>query len=371
MGKRELLLIAAFVLVGGIVYQFTAPPPAPGERNFAPGQVLEHVRRAMRGNRASTELTTRTTHPVDADVSELRFADLKSTNVNITGEDRSDIVAELRVRSNAYDDDEAQRTAKESVLKVDRAGSRMVFTVSYPEAGVQRGWITMKVPKRLAVQVQGGGNDLSFNHIAALQLGGARGKVAISDVKALVSGAHRGGELSIVNAGAVKLTVNGTDAEIERIGGETSITMRGGELKCAELAGPIDLETQGTDIMLDRMEKTGGIVRINAVGGSLEVKGLRTEGRFDVRGAEVDATIDRAAPLAIYSEGGASIELTAPAGGYQLDAIATDGPLELPPDTLEITSTGSEHRATGPIRGGGPTITVRSRRGSITVRERN
>lgn len=370
MGKRELLLVAAFVIVGAIVYQFTAPPPAPGERNFAPGQVLEHIRRAMRGNRASAELTTRTTHPVEADISELRFADLKSTNVTVTGEDRSDIDAELHVRSNAYDDEEAQRTAKESVLRVDRAGHRMVFTVDYPEEGVQRGWVTMKVPNRLAVQVQGGGNELSFKRVAALELGGARGTVAISDIKGLVSGAHRGGELHIVNAGAVKLTTNGTDAEIERIDGETSITMRGGELKGTELAGPIDLDTQGTDITLERLEKTNGMVRINAVGGSLEVKGLRTEGRIDSRAGEVDITIDRAAPLAIYSEGGGSVEVTPPSGGYQLDAVATDGSIELPSDTLEVTSTGSEHRATGPVNGGGPTITIRSRRGNITVNPR-
>jgi hypothetical protein len=146
MGKRELLLIAAFVVLGAIVYQFTAPPPAPGERDFAPGQFLDHIRRAMRGNSAAAELTTRSTNGVDPAISELQFADLKSTNVHITGEDRSDIEAELRVRSNAYDDDEARRTAKESVLKVDSAGNRLVFTVTYPDAGVQRGWITMKVP---------------------------------------------------------------------------------------------------------------------------------------------------------------------------------------------------------------------------------
>jgi hypothetical protein len=370
MGKRELLLIAAFVVVGAIVYQFTAPPPAAGERSFAPGQVLEHVRRAMRGNRASAELSTKTTYPVESGVSELRFADLKSTNVTITGEDRSDIDAELRVHSNAYDDEEAQRTAKESVLKVDRAGERMVFTVSYPQAGVQRGWITMKVPKRLAVQLQGGGNTLAFNHVAAVELGGARGKVDIGDVEGLVSGAHRGGDLHVVNAGALKLTVSGTDAEIERIRGAMSLTMRGGDLKCAELGGPIDLDTQGTDIMLDRLDKTSGIVRITAVGGSLEVKGLRTEGRFDVRGSDVDVTIERAAPLAIYSEGGDPIEITPPSGGYQLDAVTNDGMITLPDETLEVTTTGSEHRATGPIHGGGPTITIRSRRGNITVRSR-
>jgi hypothetical protein len=246
----------------------------------------------------------------------------------------------------------------------------MVLSVFYPHAGVQRGALTLKVPQRLAVQLQGGGNMLAFNRIAAIELGGARGKVDIGDIAGLVSGAHRGGELHIVNAGAVKLTTYGTDVEIERVRGQLSITARGGELKANEIAGPIDVDTQGTDITIDRMEKTGGIVRINAVGGSLEVKGLRTEGRFDVRGGQVDATIDRAAPLAIYSEGGASIELTPPPGGYQLDAVATDGSIELPPDTLEVTSSGSEHRATGPINGGGPTITIRSRRGSITVRSR-
>lgn len=370
MGKRELLLIAAFVVVGAIVYQFTAPPPAPGERNFGPGQVVEHIRRAMRGNRASAELTTRSTHPVDVSVTELRFADLKTTNVNVTGEDRSDIDAELRVHSNAYDDSEAQRTAKDSVLKVDRAGGRMVFTVSYPLEGVQRGWVTMKVPERLAVQLQGGGNDLSFNHVAAIEIGGARGKMEISDITGLVSGAHRGGDLRIANAGSVKLTTNGTDVQIERVRGQLSMTMRGGELKSSDLAGPIDLDTQGTDITLDRLEKTNGMVRINAVGASLDVKGLRTEARFDVRGSEVDVTIERAAPLAIYSEGGGSIEITPPSGGYQLDAVATDGAIELPSDMLEVTSSGSEHRATGPINGGGPTITIRSRRGNITVRSR-
>jgi hypothetical protein len=370
MGKRELLLIAAFVVVGAIVYQFTAPPPAPGERSFAPGQLLEHVRRAMRGNRSSAEVTTRSTHPVDPSISELRFADMKSANITISGEARSDVEVELHVRSNGFDDAEAERLAKETVLKVDPAGIRLVLTVSYPQAGSQRAKLTIKVPQRLAIQLQGGGAELSINRVAALELGGARGKLDVNDVAGRVSGAHRGGDVHVVNAGTLKLSLSGADAEIERIRGEASITMRGGDLKCGELAGPIDLDTNGTDISIDRLDKTTGIVRITAVGGSLEVKGLRTEGRFDVRGADVDVTIDRPAPLAIYSEGGDPIEITPPAAGYQLDAVASDGAITLPEDTLEVTSSDPEHRATGPINGGGPTITIRSRRGNITVRSR-
>src|SRR3954454_13444300 len=133
MGKRELLLIVAFVVCGAIVYQFTAPPPAAGERSFAPGQLFEHIRRAMRGNRASAEVTTRSTHPVDPALSELRFADMKSANITIHGETRSDIDVELVVHSNGFDDEEAHRLAKESALKVDRAGGRKGVTLQYSQ----------------------------------------------------------------------------------------------------------------------------------------------------------------------------------------------------------------------------------------------
>jgi hypothetical protein len=370
MGKRELLLIAAFVIVGAMVYQFTAPPAAPGERNFAPGQILDHVRRAMRGNRASAEVVTKSTHAVDPAVSEIGFSGLLSASLAMTGEDRPDIEAELVVHSNAYDDEEAQRTAKETTLRVDRAGARLAFSVFYPRAGVQRATIRLKVPARLAVQFQGGGRELTINHVAALDLGNVRGSVNVHDVAGLVTGSHRGGELEITNAGSIKLTTNGTDARLEQIHGELTMTMRGGELKCKAPTGPVDLDTQGADVTLEGLEKTAGIVRINAVGGSLRVNGLRTEGRFDLRGADVEVAVDRAAPLAIYSEGGESIEITAPSGGYQLDAVTKNGEITVPEGTVEVTSSGEERRATGAVRGGGPTITIRSAHGNIAVKER-
>jgi hypothetical protein len=370
MGKRELLLIAAFAIVGLIVYQFTAPPPAEGERSFAPGQILDHIRRAVRGNQASAELVTKTTYPVAPGVSEIRFGDLRSATLTVTGEDRTDIEAELLVHSNAYDEAEAQRTARDTTLRVDPAGARVTFSVSYPGPGIQRATIALKVPSRLAVKLQGGGRELTIVRVAAVELGGARGTVEVRDVTGQISGAHRGGELHIGNVGSIKLTTTGSDTRIEQVRGEMTMTMRGGELKCKELAGPIDLDTQGTDITLDKLEKTTGIVRINAGGGSLKVNGLRTEGRFDVRGTDIEVTVDHAAPLAVYSEGGESIEVTPPPGGYTLDAVAKNGEITVPPGTIDVTSSGDEHRATGPIKGGGPTITIRSAHGDIAVKER-
>ena len=111
--------------------------------------------------------------------------------------------------------------------------------------------------------------------------------------------------------------------------------------------------------MLEKLDKTAGILRINAVSGSVSVKGVRTEGRIDVRGADVDVVMT-APRRSRYRRGGDPIEITPPAGGYQLDAVASDGIISLPPGTLEVATSGQEHRATGPLNGGGPTITIRS-----------
>ena len=54
MGKRELLLIAVFVVVGTGVYQMTAPA-RPGVSGFSLSRLLEHVRSeiARAGRRAT------------------------------------------------------------------------------------------------------------------------------------------------------------------------------------------------------------------------------------------------------------------------------------------------------------------------------
>jgi hypothetical protein len=75
-------------------------------------------------------------------------------------------------------------------------------------------------------------------------------------------------------------------------------------------------------------------------------------------------------PFAVYSEGGSPVEITPPPGGYQLDAVASDGTINVPADTVPVTANGDEHRATGGVNGGGPTITIRTSHGNITLRER-
>jgi hypothetical protein len=369
MGKRELLLIAAFVLVGAIVYQLTAPAPAPGETGFSLGQLIGHIRRGLRGNRASAEGTTTTTHPVEAAITELRLSRLRGP-ITITGEDRDTVEAELYVRSNGFDETEAQRLVKETVFTVDRAGHSLLSNVRFPDAGIQRARLALKVPARLQVTLDETNGPLNVTNIASVELGSSRGETSISRIRGRVSGTHRGGTMAVVDSGPLKLTAVASDVRLERIRGEATLNMRAGELRGSEIGGPIDLETTGTDVQLEKLEQTTGILRMNVTSGRLSLKGLRTEGRIDVRNARVEIVIDRAAPLAIYSEGNSPVELTPPADGYQLDAVARDGRITLPDGTLQVTSAGQERRASGPVGGGGPTITIRTTRGAIDVRSR-
>ena len=112
------------------------------------------------------------------------------------------------------------------------------------------------------------------------------------------------------------------------------------------------------------------MVRITATAGSVSLRGLATEARLDARNTDVDVIVDRAVPLAIYSEGGSPVEITPPPGGYRLDAVASDGSIEVPEGTVDVTTNGTERRASGAVNGGGETITIRTSHGNITLRPR-
>jgi hypothetical protein len=68
--------------------------------------------------------------------------------------------------------------------------------------------------------------------------------------------------------------------------------------------------------------------------------------------------------VTIYNLG--DIRVTAPPGGYALDAVATEGRITM--DDADVkASEGTDPRAVGPVRGGGPTLAIRATRGGITV----
>ena len=374
MGKRELLLIAAFLAVGIVVYQVSAPAPAAGSRRVTMGGAIEHLRRAVRGNRASAEVTTSQTRAVDAAVTDLRLR-LRSATLVIEGEDRPDVAVEMVAWSNGYDEAEAQTWAKQTVLKLDPAGSTLIAAIEYPEPGSQRATVKMKVPSRLAVRIDGSG-PATVSNVRALELASGRGTTAISGVPGGVSGVHRGGELTLHQIGNIKLNTQNSDVKMTTVK-DIMMTIRGGEVRMEGISGAVELDTNQAEVTIDKIETMSSPLRINANGGAITLNGLRTEARIDARNSNIAVVMDRAVVLAIYNEGERPIELTPPPGGYKLDALVRDGrvtPAEMLTKlglTPEESADPKEVRVIGAVAGGGATITVRATRGDIVLKSRS
>ncbi len=148
MGKRELVLIALFAIVGVVVYQVTAPPPQPGSQGFSLSRIMQSMRRGIHGNRASAQIDRTRTEPVDSSVQELRFV-IPGTELTVAGEDRADIAIQMHVTSSGFDDAEAKRLAEVSTLTVTRAGPALVFNIKFPPEARQSAVLTLKVPEAL------------------------------------------------------------------------------------------------------------------------------------------------------------------------------------------------------------------------------
>lgn len=373
MGKRELLLIVGFVIVGAVVYQATAPPPGPNDKGFSFSRLIDAARREIRGNRASTELTTTSTETLTTDITELRL--LGSLEAEVIGEDRTDIATSLRIRSNAYDEAEARQYARESTLVTDRAGSSLSMRVKYPREGRQWGYLTVRVPSRLRVRTEGIAKTV-ISGVAGVEMTNSRSDVTIKRIAGRVTFNHRGGTVSIEDVDSLKFTGRGTELKVRGVRGDASILFeQGGELNASGLSGAVDVESRNADVTLSGLEAARGPIRVNVNAGSLKLEGLRTDTRIDGRNAELEIAVSRAAPIAIYSDGD-DVLLTPPATGYRLDAVVVDG--QIAPEAL-VTSLGLERsdtteprevRASGAVGGGGPTITVRATRGDLTLRER-
>ena len=376
MGKRELLLIVAFVIVGAVVYQATAPPAGPNERSLSLSRIFDHVRREIRGNRGRAEITTVSTHELDPRTTDLQLSG-GFQEVVITGEKRTNVEARLRVTSNGEDDANAKQLASETRLNPDWAGPSLRLAIKYPEPGQQRAFLTLLVPSRLAVRVDpgeagSGGQRTTVGNVASLEAT-VRGETMVKSIAGQVNLTHRAGRVSIEDAAAVKLKGRGSDVTVSNVRGDASFTMQSGELSAASIKGPIEADVQNADVVFKKLDDAQGAVRVNATGGSVTLEGLRGDARVDGRNTEITIEMSAAAAIAVYNEGDEPIEITTPPGGFVLDAISKEGRLNLPDDIRAAVAASAqdsegEQHANGAVRGGGPTITLRANHGDIVVR---
>ncbi|MEO6213500.1 MAG: DUF4097 family beta strand repeat-containing protein [Vicinamibacterales bacterium] len=385
MGKRELLLVAAFIVLGTVVYQVTATPVDPSRPGWSFSGMVQQLRRHLGGNQATAKTATSTTAPAPSSLREMRIV-MRSGAITVTGEDRTDIQIDLKVSSTGFDAAEAEQLAKATTVKVDEAGPLLIATVDYPEAGRQTASLEVRVPKRLVIRMDEKNGVLTVNDVAGVVIGAGRGESNIANIAGLVQVTQRGSVISVSDVDTLRLTTrSGAEARVVRVRGDASFTLQGGELRAEAIVGAIEVDGQNTDVRFEKLEKTGRPLRINVNNGEVVLAGVQTETRIDGRDTDIRVDQPVAALLSIYNDGDEAIEFTAPANGFNLDAITAEGRLTIDSglekagvsvsEGTKAAGDGSraarnESRASAAVRGGGPTITIRATRGDITIRSR-
>lgn len=375
MGKRELVLISLFVVVGIVVYNLTAPPPPPGSNGVSFGGILQHLKRGMQGSRETATATSRQSIAAGASVRLVRVNVARNNALTITGSDRADIAVEMQVTARGFNQAEARAAADAAQITLEQTADAIVVTASWPgrdsrQPGfINDGTITIAVPKRLLVRVEPHGGGLTITDVAGVEAMGSRGETKILRTAGHVVLGHTGGRLEVDGAPSLKLTARNSNGSIRHVAGTVTMDATGAELELDDITGPLDVESRNSEITLEAGTLTKGPVRFNGNGGRLRLSNLRTEARIDGRNVELEVGLAAAAPVTIYSTG-EDIRVTAPPGGYTLDAVATEGQITSEDSSIAATpGDDPDARASANIRGGGPPLTLRATRARIDVRK--
>lgn len=361
MGKRELGLILGFIVAGVIVWQFTAPK-AEGE-GFSIGKIISHMRREMKPRHASAEVATNPSIPFDASINELRLTLSAGGHITIKAEDRADIKAELKVVSDGVDEAEAKQLAGDSKVVVSRFADSVIVGWKFPEPGRQVPALTLLVPLRLRLQLEGRGLA-EVTGVDTVTLARQAGELKLVSIKGAVKGESRG-SVSIDGAASVDLSIANNETTVKGVRGDVKLNVRNGEVRMDKTTGRATVT--GTDARL-RADGVGGELRLEIVEGDIELNAVSAPVDIDAREAPVRIEWASASAAKVQVRDG-SLELVLPkaAASYSLDVRATGGQVHAP-EQLQKTTHGAE---TVVAKSGGtnaPSIFVRGAGATITIR---
>jgi len=278
MGKRELFIIIAFVVVGAAVYSLTAPPAKPGDQGFSIGKIFSGIKKEISANAASAHITATGRIPAPATLTELRVSTARSVPLTVIGEEREDIEYEMPIDSTGPDEATAKEWAGKVELKRDDLGSALGLSTYFPDEGTQNATLTLRVPARLTVRVENSG-QIKVSKVAGVELKNPTGEVTLSEV-GTVTGTHRNGDLTIDGATAVDLNLVSSRSKIRNAAESISINARNGECSIAESTGPISATVTNVELVVNLSKN---ILVVKGDSGRLKVTNPDKKMNVDVR----------------------------------------------------------------------------------------
>lgn len=371
MGKRELVLVVFFTVIGVVVYQFTAPARAPGTEGASFSGIWHSLQHHIRGNPAVASVDSTQSAAADG-IHEVRLTIPNASTVTVTGEERQDISASLNVEARGFDDAEAHATATAPHLTLERAGDAVLVRTANergrpPSTPAPQVTLILRVPRQVAVHVEPNSGPLTITNVASVEVMGSRGVLQVSSIGGTAQITHSGGRLTIDGCQDLKLTNRAGVSTIRNITGEASIEPTGGQLALDHVTGPLEINSHAADLTLTGLDALKAPLRVDAVNGKLQIDGLRTDTQIESRGTPIDVTLAATAAVTIYSTA-EDIAITPSSAGYTLDAVATNGRVAVDDAQLTVSTSGDDQRANGPVRGGGPMLVLRTTRADIRVR---
>lgn len=368
MGKRELIIIAAFALIGVVAYQFTAPAPKEGEEGFSLRKLFADFKREVTSDAASARATKSGTIEVPAGVKALRISTESSVPVTVVGEAREDIAYEMPVESTGPDEASARGYADRSTLRQDNLGAVLGLTTDFPAEGVQTAKLTLHVPEHLLVRLEGS-RRVQVSRVASVDLRNIAGETSVSDVPA-VTGTHRAGDLTVSGAATVDLTLVSSRAKIRGVTQSIQLNARNGECTISGSTGTITVTTANVELTIDHHEN--GSIKVGGETGRVTLNGVAAPVSIDARRMLVDLKIDQALHediTVITSEEPLRVAISGDAA-FVIDAVASDAAVKVTDFDWAPTKNGRDSRLTATVGRDGARAVLRNNGGDIVIGRR-
>jgi hypothetical protein len=363
-----LWIVLAFVAVGTVAFQLSAPPAPDTGNRFSFGRVMNELRREVRGNQSYVAPARTLTFPAGDAITDIRILGAAGP-ITITGSARADVEVALTVSSTGESEAAAIAIANKTEIVEDRVGGTLTLQVKFPDEERQTSRLVVQVPARLGVRLDGP-RDVTIAGVRTVELANvARGTTEISNVSGAVTGEQNGGTITVKSAGAARLTLTRTRARITGLGGASSLEIRDGETEIGGGTGALEIDQRRGDIVI---RDHAGTLSISGSDGRLRLAGVAREVRIDVRRADVEAELTPGvAASLITSEEPLHVSWPDPAG-VRVDAVATGGAIIAGDWALEPVRAGDDQRldhAIGARAAAAPTVSLRNSGANITLKK--
>jgi hypothetical protein len=364
MGKRELLLLVVFVVLGVGVYQVSAPAAPADGPGFSLSRLVQMARSHFSGPAVRRTVTRTATFQPPSDVTTLNLGEIRGA-VMIEGADREDI--EVRIEAMLGGLDEADLKRQEEALRVElkSEGPEATTAVSFDQTGrTPRIEMHVLMPRRLKAEIAGRGSA-EVRGVAALHLDEFRGELTTEDLRGPVTGEMRDARAEFGTGATLDLR-----AERGRVRADAPLSVTldisHANLDIVDPAGPITLKQEQCRIDI---RGTGGAIKVTGEGGTIVLRQITHPLTIEAERLTVNAEFDAPVATVIAVEND-DVEVTLPrSGGVELNAEVTYGELRLP-DGLTATTADDKQSYAGKVAGGGPLVKLALERGTMRIRSR-